>query len=229
MNFDMVYECEKTMPLFCDDLSANVVSGLNRRLLRCDPSHPLYQQAHSGNVIVSREGDYVIYQQKGKFYFHRLQYDIETTIIKDMFTPRNCLVIPFMGGDSVQQFIEDKSVYTWRDFIESVTIRRDGQDIQLVKIPANMVRSLMSRSGNGSLRTYYYGDAIALAACPLLNKHIQKNVPGRIGSVFATAYGKDTYDVALSLHWRLVSEVVARPNSGICLKFVGQWNQEWAN
>jgi hypothetical protein len=220
------------MPLYCDELPTQTLAGLNRRLARADPAHPLYQQAYKGNVVAKREGDFVVYQSENDFYIQRVLHDTETTIVMDISHPRNCLTIPMTSNNDadIHRFIEENSLPRWREYIETSPIYRDNTHITLVKIPAVMVRSLMCRGG-GALRTIYTGEAEVLSTIPLLKKLkvINEKQTGRIGSVLETAYGRDKLEEARTFHWRLVQQVILRPHSGICLKFVASWTPNGPN
>lgn len=220
------------MPIICEELPIETVAGIQRRLERVDPSHPLVAQVTNGDVHVWREKDTAIFRYKENFYFQPIQHDLETTILRDIAGRRNCLCMALLIPDTlgIEEQIKDEFVVShgfprWKDLIETVRISFEGKTLLLMKVPSLFVRNMMAPMG-GSLRSFFTGPAPVLAQLPVLQEFqcVPKNIDTQYGSGFVTAYGKGQYMEALRIHWRLVQDVISKPNSGITLRSVGVWN-----
>lgn len=215
------------MPIICDQLDSHIVAGFNRRLSRLDPSHSL-KRDEKESIFITQYGDYVIYQVKDKFYFHRIQYDLENTIVQDMNHNRNCLCLAITGFDdsnpieTVNYFIGQFGVPRWREFVEYLQIQTNENKLLLLKFPKLFAKNMLIKN-QGSLKTFYYGPASVLSKVKQLKLTVE-SIDKRIGGLVGVNYGLEGYYYALNKHWDIVKEVIQNhKNSGICLKYVGDW------
>ena len=223
------------MPLNCSELPTSVVDDLNIRLQ--SSTSVLAQDCAAEAVYVSLQNDHVIFASNRGFYFLPLIDSIENTIHYDMKTPRNylCTVYevlqqtPELVTKLLDGFVE-RHGQRLASQIQTVYIKRHYEDktLLLVKLPSALIRHLMAPSG-GVFKTLYKGPLSALKTIPMLQ--LYGNLPKRDSdeiytSVFVTSYNEDRHTFAQGVHYMLLQDVLNKPNAGITLTSVGQWDAD---
>jgi hydroxymethylpyrimidine pyrophosphatase-like HAD family hydrolase len=192
------------MPLLSNQLSQELLTALTKLETEI---HPFSNRLNKNIYIWVQDGN-LVYKCEEQFYFHHIDKSIEETFLKDIQFERQCLVIAFeIDGDYIeienklrQRFAEQHG-QRWANMIESLRIIENERTLLLMKLPAFIVRHLMCQTG-GTLES------------------IVKN---KTTDILATQYVEGAYELALSYHWENVKKLIASPNHGTTILFVGRW------
>jgi hypothetical protein len=218
------------MPILCDELSNETLLVLNKRIAKLPSEHPLRKE---GNTIVTKYGDYVIFQSEAGLYFRRIVTNIEAEIRKEIDGQREylCSVFEVDAGDpSVVEklrvrFQESHGLKLARQ-IEDCVIQLGGKQLMLVKFPSSVLRHMLEPTG-GFLRTGFSGLRGNLRQIPTLVQFCQ--VPSGddgdfVKSAIVTEYKEEHYHSAKAVHYNILREVVTKPNLGITLYPFAVWD-----
>ena len=218
------------MPLYCNFLSNADLIKLNELVGKQPDGTQLKDECAEGIVNVVKTSSAIVYRSTGGFYFHLLDgRDVQTVMTEDITAPRNYLCSAFqITGDDVISKIHTRFIDVYGSFlaskIQSVQYNDAGAQLLLVKFPAEVVE-IMMRSSGGTLSTMFSGSVENLQKIPTFQKYLRLPVDGgHQRSVFATEYGMGQYELVRSLHYKIVQEVVTRPNCGICLQKIASWS-----
>jgi hypothetical protein len=221
------------MPLNCSELPTSVVDDLNICLQ--SSTSVLAQDCATEAVYASLQNGHVIFASSRGFYFLPLIDSIENTIHYDIKTPRNYLCTVYEVLQQTPELVtklldgfQERHGARLASQIQTVYIKHEGTTLLLVKLPSALIRHLMAPSG-GVFKTFYKGPLSALKTIPMLQ--LYGNLPKRDGneiytSVFVTSYNEDRHIFAQGIHYMLLQDVLNKPNAGITLTSVGQWDAD---
>lgn len=223
------------MPLVCDALPYDKLSKLNARVARLPDTNPLRKECLDGDVRVFVQHDVLVLHSAGGFYFeHMIVPDVESELARHIRTPRayHCSAFevdrddPSVVEKLLDRFQEQHGV-AMRNMIDWCVVKYQGKELMLCKLPPCLLRHMLAPTG-GLMKTAYSGPVEKLSAIPTLAKlGVLSNdfiVDGFIRSMIVTEYKDHHYEAVKRLHWDIVREVIARPNSGISLGPVAVWD-----
>lgn len=234
------------MPLVCDELAPETVAALNRKIAACAPDHPLRKESEDSDLYVWTEGDctVAIYKSKAGFYFSRISHNLESTLMAEIRGKREYLCTmfvvdepedavagtggtPLSGEAAVKKLLEHfqekhgVKLFSQMDYFD---FHHRGARLLLVKLPSSVLRHMLAPTG-GFLSTTFSGPLDSLQTIPTLVRVVTE-MPERDGqrAVIVTKYTEGLHDKAMRLHWDIVREIIARPNSGITIGPIALWD-----
>jgi len=209
------------MPIVCSLLSQDVLAAINVTA----PTAPTEE------IVVTTEGDAVVFESPSGFYFRRLEGSLEETIRKELGGKREYLCNAFEITDKeaipkLVERIQERHGMKYFRMMEYLTIDHKGRLLFLLKMPSCVVRDLMAPMG-GTLKTGFSGPVVNLRQIPTLVELAQipeEDASASASSIFVTEYAMDQYAFAARLHYNVVREVIARPNMGIAICPLAIWD-----
>ena len=214
------------MPLVCSSLSKDVVADLQAHIDKLSYSHPLARENKEGIITVTEEAGVTLFQSSTGFYFR--QGDALQAIRDEIAGVRNYLCTAFEIDEdpTIPERIRNRFLErvgkNYADPIESILIQRE-KPVMVVKIPILAMRHMIGDNG-GVLKTAFSGNTKILRTIPTLAKYLKfPETDENVSSVFATDYKQGDAETVQAIHNDLVREVMQKPNSGICLKWIARW------
>lgn len=225
--------CIYKMPIYCEELPKETLLAVNEKLTKLPAGHPL-----RGNNVVKRDGDVVIIQSDdGRFYYYRSTSSIDEVIKMDCELPREYLCSVFIVDDGedddkdvvakLRNRLQENHGEKMAHMIDHHVTHVQGKTLMLVKFPSCVVRHMLA-PGGGLLKTIYSGPLNSLQQIPVLAKFLSADPSDaetdRRRSVFATQYSEGNLQLVQSVHYDILRDVMQRPNMGICIGPIAQWD-----
>lgn len=224
------------MPLLCPKLTNDELKRINLWMLSRVPHnkvnpHPLFDDVMTDNVLIdiSNTEVAVFISRRGFFFERRYESEIETTIHR-MFESQEQvgIVTPFVIDNNdpsvvsklLTRFVESYGSKLARQ-IDYYLYNYEDKKLMLVKFSPSVLRFTMAPSG-GTLKTYFKGPTDSLKQIPTLTKFVGNSESS--SSVFATQYGEGSLPIVQRIHYDIMREVISKPDLGICIGPIAQWD-----
>lgn len=225
------------MPLECDIINPNKLFEFEQFIKTLPPNNEIYKECQYNNAVLIRVCENtLIFTSSHGFYFERMSTDnVEDELWKYVKSKReyHCSAFSVDADDPTviaklrMRFQEQYGLKMARQ-IDDIVITHNGTTLMLVKFPSCILRFLLAPTG-GLMKTAYKGEIQSLKKLPTLvhlgiMHELQDVQNDTIESVVVTEYSEAQYPIVQRMHWDIVRDVIANPNAGITLKYVGVWD-----